>query len=149
VPAAPASTTCPPASHIFLRRPFAIGWFTNQVATYVSPLFSHLGASRIYIYICSIRCLALWEGDSGLVHALELAKNFLVPTEVLNALWPCTAFRVRGEDLREQLSRACANAGITQPPPSRAPSLLPSLAALQPQPPPTSASDRLIISSRS
>lgn len=127
VPAAPASTTCPPASHIFLRRPFAIGWFTNQVAT----------------------CLALWEGDSGLVHALELAKNFLVPTEVLNALWPCTAFRVRGEDLREQLSRACANAGITQPPPSRAPSLLPSLAALQPQPPPTSASDRLIISSRS
>jgi hypothetical protein len=123
----PANTTCPPASHIFLRRPFAIGWFTNQVAT----------------------CLALREGDSGLVHALELAKTFLVTTEVLNALWPCAGFHARGEDLREQLIRACENAGITPPPPSRAPSLLPSLAALQPQPPPTSTSDRLMISSRS
>lgn len=78
------------------------------------------------------RCLALWEGDSGLVHALELAKNFLVPTEVLNALWPCTAFHARAKDLREQLARACAHAGITPPPPSRAPALLTSLAALQP-----------------
>ncbi|KAF8267650.1 hypothetical protein EI94DRAFT_1700825 [Lactarius quietus] len=127
VPAATPASSTPASSHIFLRRPFEIGWFTNQVAT----------------------CLALWEGDSGLVHALELAKMFLMPTEVLNALWPCTAFHARGKDLREQLARACASSGITPPPPPpRTPSLLlPSLAALQS---PTSGSDRhLMLSSRS
>ncbi|KAH9059019.1 hypothetical protein EDB87DRAFT_1577936 [Lactarius vividus] len=109
---APVNATSPTAAHIFLRRPFEIGWFTNQVET----------------------CLTLWEGDRDLLPALELAKTFLAPTEVLNALWPCAAFHARGKELRVQLSQACANSGIPPPPPSRA--LLPLLAPL----PPSSAS---------
>ncbi|KAI9437449.1 hypothetical protein H4582DRAFT_2057821 [Lactarius indigo] len=110
VPSVPANTTSPTAAHIFLRRPFEIGWFTNQVET----------------------CLALWEGDRDLLHALELAKTFLAPTEVLNALWPCAAFHARGKALRAKLSQACANSGIPPPPPSRALPPLPSLAPLLP-----------------
>ncbi|THH18643.1 hypothetical protein EW146_g2361 [Bondarzewia mesenterica] len=57
-----------PSGHLFLRRPFQIGWFTGQVAI----------------------CLDLWSGDQTLIRALELAKAFLVPIEVLNAMWPCS-----------------------------------------------------------
>ncbi|KAI9455242.1 hypothetical protein BJY52DRAFT_1280837 [Lactarius psammicola] len=128
-PTALANTTSPTAAHIFLRRPFEIGWFTNQVET----------------------CLALWEGDRDLLRALELAKTFLAPTEMLNALWPCAAFHVRGKALRAQLSQACASSGIPPPPPSRVLPLLPSLAPL---PPPsnsgsTPSSDHMMGSSRS
>ncbi|KAH9020844.1 hypothetical protein EDB85DRAFT_1895962 [Lactarius pseudohatsudake] len=129
VSTAPVNTTSPTAAHIFLRRPFEIGWFTNQVET----------------------CLALWEGDRDLLHALELAKTFLAPTEVLNALWPCAAFHARGKALRVQLSQACANSGIPPPPPSRALHLLPSLAPLPPSSASSSASssNHMMGSSRS
>ncbi|KAH8995196.1 hypothetical protein EDB86DRAFT_3077673 [Lactarius hatsudake] len=129
VPTAPVNTTSPTAAHIFLRRPFEIGWFTNQVET----------------------CLGLWEGDRDLLHALELAKTFLAPTEVLNALWPCAAFHARGKALRVQLSQACANSGIPPPPPSRALPLLPSLAPLPPSSTSSSASssNHMMGSSRS
>ena len=53
--------------HLLQRRPFLATWFSNQVAI----------------------CLGLWEYNHTLVHALELAKAFLVPLDVLNALWPC------------------------------------------------------------
>ncbi len=125
-PSAPTNTICPTAVQIFLRRPFEIGWFTNQVATcvccWISPLFPFL----TYLFI--IRCLSLWEGDRDLLHALELAKTFLAPTETLNALWPSPAFHARGKALRAELAQACASAGIPPPPPpSRAlPALLPS-----------------------
>lgn len=84
------------------------------------------------------RCLALWEGDRDLLRALELAKSFLAPTEVLNSLWPCqgrffffspvsvvghllvfcahAAFHLQGKALRAKLSQACASAGIPLPP---------------------------------
>ncbi|KAH9969311.1 hypothetical protein BGW80DRAFT_1335542 [Lactifluus volemus] len=91
-----------PSAHIVLRRPFHVGWFTNQVAT----------------------CLALWDGDRELLRALELAKTFLAPTEVLNSLWPCQAFHSRGKELRAQLSQACVSAGIPPPLP-QSPDLAP------------------------
>ncbi|KAI0249633.1 hypothetical protein BJV78DRAFT_1155707 [Lactifluus subvellereus] len=91
-----------PTAHVVLRRPFHISWFANQVAT----------------------CLALWQGDRDLLRALELAKTFLAPTEVLNSLWPCQAFHQRGKGLRAQLSQACISAGIPPPLP-QSPDLAP------------------------
>lgn len=82
-----------PSGQVILRRPYHIGWFTNQVSM----------------------CLALWEGDRDLFRALELAKSFLAPTEVLNSLWPCQPFHLRGKALRARLSQACATAGIPPP----------------------------------
>jgi hypothetical protein len=80
-----------PSGQVILRRPYHIGWFTNQVSMCVfcccAILFSFLirfGSGCIFF-----RCLALWEGDRDLFRALELAKSFLAPTEVLNSLWPC------------------------------------------------------------
>jgi len=35
------------------------------------------------------RCLSLWENDRSLIEALEVAKDILVPIELLNTLWPC------------------------------------------------------------
>ena len=53
--------------HLLSRRPFQVTWFSSQVAI----------------------CLGLWEFDHRLINALELAKTFLIPLDVLNALWPC------------------------------------------------------------
>jgi len=87
------------SAQIVLRRPYHVGWFTNQVAT----------------------CLALWESDRDLLRALELAKTFLAPTEVLISLWPCQTFHLRGKELRAQLSQACAISGIPPPLPPTTP----------------------------
>ncbi|KAH9993527.1 hypothetical protein BJV77DRAFT_349009 [Russula vinacea] len=88
-----------PSGFMILRRPYHIGWLTNQVST----------------------CLALWEGDRELLRALELAKTLLAPTEVLNSLWPCQAFHSQGKALRAKLSQACASAGIPPPLPPTIP----------------------------
>ncbi|KAI0266953.1 hypothetical protein BC834DRAFT_87541 [Gloeopeniophorella convolvens] len=121
-----------PTVHIFLRRPFQIGWFANQVATCAFLCLMRMASySRI-----TFRCLTLWDGDRDLLRALELAKSFLAPIEVLNSLWPCqgtflshfllerrrlgilpAAFHLQGKALRTQLSQACASAGIPPPPP--------------------------------
>ena len=37
----------------------------------------------------STRCLSLWENDNTLIDALEVAKDIIVPLDVLNTLWPC------------------------------------------------------------
>ena len=52
--------------HLLSRRPFQVNWIATQVMI----------------------CLSLWNYDRSLVHALELAKSFLIPLDVLNALWP-------------------------------------------------------------
>ncbi|KAI0283220.1 hypothetical protein BC826DRAFT_920716 [Russula brevipes] len=98
----PLARLTDPSAHV-LRHPIHISWFANQVAT----------------------CLALWEGDRDLLRALELAKTFLTPAEVLNSLWPCQAFHLRGKALRAQLSQACASAGISPPLPPTPPELSP------------------------
>ena len=107
----------------------------------------------VFVFYIIFRCLVLWEGDNDLLQALELAKTFLAATEVLNALWPCPAFHVRGKALRAKLSQACASSGIPSPPPSRTLCLLPSLAPLLPQPSSnpgsTSRTGHMIGSSRS
>lgn len=54
--------------HLLSRRPFQVNWIATQVMI----------------------CLSLWNYDRSLVHALELAKSFLIPLDVLNALWPST-----------------------------------------------------------
>lgn len=33
--------------------------------------------------------MSLWVHDNSLVQALELCREFLVPLDVLSALWPC------------------------------------------------------------
>ncbi|KAI0661402.1 hypothetical protein C8Q70DRAFT_911816 [Cubamyces menziesii] len=80
--------------HLLQRRPFLATWFSNQVAI----------------------CLGLWEYNHTLVHALELAKAFLVPLDVLNALWPCPAQASRRNELRCRLRDACMSAGLPPPP---------------------------------
>ena len=83
-----------PSGFMILRRPYHIGWLTNQVSTYVlcrcdilSPSLTRFGFG--FFVFDLLRCLALWEGDRELLRALELAKTLLAPTEVLNSLWPC------------------------------------------------------------
>jgi hypothetical protein len=49
----------------------------------------HFFSNKVWFWGFFFRCLALWEGDRDLFRALELAKLFLAPTEVLNSLWPC------------------------------------------------------------
>jgi len=108
----PLSRITEPSAHVTLRRPFHVSWFANQVAT----------------------CLALWEGDRGLLRALELAKSFLLPLEVLNSLWPSQEFHGRGKALRGQLSQACANAGIPLPPDPSTPDFAPLHSATRSMP---------------
>ncbi|EJF65212.1 hypothetical protein DICSQDRAFT_166265 [Dichomitus squalens LYAD-421 SS1] len=79
--------------HLLTRRPFQVTWFSDQVAI----------------------CLGLWEYNPELMHALELAKAFLIPLDVLNALWPCPGQRTRGDELRRRLEDACLSAGIHPP----------------------------------
>lgn len=96
--------------HLLTRRPFQMTWFSSQVAI----------------------CLGLWEFNPELMHALELAKAFLIPLDVLNALWPCpgassSAFeettwltanlgqRTRRDELRRRLENACLSAGLHPP----------------------------------
>ncbi|TFY66432.1 hypothetical protein EVG20_g4654 [Dentipellis fragilis] len=81
------------SGHMFLRRPALISWFTSQVAM----------------------CLSIWSGDNSLMRALELAKSFLIPLEVLNILWPCPVFQAQCTDLRNQLEDACAISSIPPP----------------------------------
>lgn len=52
--------------HLLSRRPFQVNWIATQVMI----------------------CLSLWDYDRSLVRALDLAKSFLIPLDVLNALWP-------------------------------------------------------------
>jgi hypothetical protein len=144
-----------PSGHVILRRPYHIGWFTNQVSTCVrrrcdilSPALLTTFGFGFFVIIISSRCLSLWEGDRELLRALELAKSFLAPTEVLNSLWPCNgtfslslllafsdvnylvyvciarvhvAFHLQGKALRAKLSQACASAGIPPPSPPTTP----------------------------
>ena len=80
-----------PSGQVILRRPYHIGWFTNQVSMCVLCFRVILPflLIRFNFGFFFFRCLALWEGDRDLFRALELAKLFLAPTEVLNSLWPC------------------------------------------------------------
>lgn len=78
------------------RRPFQVNWVSSQVMI----------------------CLALWEFDHAFVHALEQAKTFLTPLDVLNVLWPSPAQRSRCDKIRQRLEEACATAGIPSPLPA-------------------------------
>ncbi|KAL1945856.1 hypothetical protein VTO73DRAFT_1858 [Trametes versicolor] len=87
-----------PEGYLFARRPFQVTWFANQVAI----------------------ALGLWEYDHGLMRALDLAKQFLVPLDVLNAIWPCPAQASHRDELRRRLHDACVAAGQPPPPPIQA-----------------------------
>jgi hypothetical protein len=54
-----------PRAHVFSRRPWQATWFATQVAV----------------------CLHLWNQDATLNKALELGTKFLIPCDVLDALW--------------------------------------------------------------
>ncbi|GBE80437.1 hypothetical protein SCP_0301520 [Sparassis crispa] len=80
--------------HILSRHPFQVNWFTAQVTV----------------------CLALWNFDHTLTHALELAKSFLLGLDVFSALWPCAARHIRRRDeLRKSLEEACTCSGLRPP----------------------------------
>lgn len=68
---------------LFTRRPFQVTWFASQVSTWV-PLTTGISLTNI-----GSRCLSLWENDNTLIDALEVAKEIIVPLDVLNTLWPC------------------------------------------------------------
>ncbi|OJT14885.1 hypothetical protein TRAPUB_8557 [Trametes pubescens] len=73
-----------PEGFLFARRPFQVTWFANQVAI----------------------ALGLWEYDHGLMNALRLARQFLVPLDVLNAIWPCPdASASHAPDARDPMNR--------------------------------------------
>ncbi|KAH9949097.1 hypothetical protein B0H21DRAFT_169579 [Amylocystis lapponica] len=82
--------------HMLSRRPFQVAWLSNQITT----------------------CLTLFARDRSLLHALELAKSFLIPLDVLNALWPSPGQRVRRDELRQRLEEACTSANLHPPLPA-------------------------------
>ncbi|CDO75688.1 hypothetical protein BN946_scf184585.g1 [Trametes cinnabarina] len=84
--------------HVLACRPFLATWFSSQVAI----------------------CLSLWDYNRSLHRALELAKAFLVPLDVLNALWPCPAQASNRDELRRKLEIACTSAHLHPPPPIEA-----------------------------
>jgi hypothetical protein len=74
--------------------------------TLCAPLFHRLPCAR---------CLQLWSQDNTLAPALELAKKFLVPCDVLGALWPCDTQTHKVGELRKRLDQACAVSGVPLP----------------------------------
>ncbi|KAJ7029829.1 hypothetical protein C8F04DRAFT_1043062 [Mycena alexandri] len=84
-----------PRGQQLTQRPFAVTWFYHQLAI----------------------CLLLWEHDAALVDVLELAKSFLVPLDVMNALWPCDLIQLQCTALRKRLAAHCRSAGREPPPP--------------------------------
>ncbi|EIN11157.1 hypothetical protein PUNSTDRAFT_118688 [Punctularia strigosozonata HHB-11173 SS5] len=82
-----------PEGYLLTRQPWQLTWFAVQIAT----------------------CLSLWDHDRTLTGALDLAKMYLGPLDILNALWPCPAQRGRCADLREKLNEACLVARIAPP----------------------------------
>jgi hypothetical protein len=79
--------------HLFTRQPFQVTWFASQVAI----------------------CLSLWEEDKSLLDALEVAKDVIVPVDVLNTLWPCPMLLSKCDDLRKQVTEACHTVNIPAP----------------------------------
>ncbi|KAJ7451943.1 hypothetical protein FB451DRAFT_1051080, partial [Mycena latifolia] len=75
------------------QRPFAVTWFYHQLAI----------------------CLLLWENDTSLGAVLDLAKAFLVPLEVMNALWPCPLIQLQCTALHKRLAAHCRSAGVEPP----------------------------------
>ncbi|KAJ7169913.1 hypothetical protein C8R46DRAFT_217813 [Mycena filopes] len=78
------------------QKPFSVTWFYHQLAI----------------------CLLLWEHDAALGDVLELAKSFLVPLDVMNALWPCELIQLRCNALRKRLAAHCRSAGHEPPQPT-------------------------------
>ncbi|KAJ7121672.1 hypothetical protein C8R44DRAFT_786662 [Mycena epipterygia] len=92
-----------PQGYQLTRRPFQVTWFLNQFSV----------------------CMQIWTHDTGLTDAVELAKDFLAVVDVLNALWPCKSNQTQSDDLRKQLTQACAIVGVGPPlPPSYATPLI-------------------------
>ncbi|KAG1751431.1 uncharacterized protein EDB91DRAFT_1105483 [Suillus paluster] len=78
---------------LFTRQPFQVTWFASQVAI----------------------CLSLWEEDKSLLDALEVAKDVIVPVDVLNTLWPCPMLLSKCDDLRKRVTEACHSVNIPPP----------------------------------
>ncbi|KAJ7137570.1 hypothetical protein C8R43DRAFT_1072243 [Mycena crocata] len=85
-----------PRGQHLTQRPFAVTWFYHQLAI----------------------CLLLWENDTSLGEVLTLAKSFLVPLDVMNALWPCQLIQLQCAALRKRLAAHCRSAGHEPPSPS-------------------------------
>ncbi|KAF7350086.1 Zn(2)-C6 fungal-type domain-containing protein [Mycena venus] len=92
-----------PQGYQLTRRPFQVHWFLNQLSV----------------------CMQIWTHDTALSDAVELAKDFVAVVDVLNALWPSKSNQIQSDDLRKQLTQACAIVGTEAPlPPTYATSLI-------------------------
>ncbi|KAF8444834.1 hypothetical protein L210DRAFT_3444273 [Boletus edulis BED1] len=78
---------------LFTRRPFQVTWFASQESI----------------------CLSLWENDNTLIDALEVAKEIIVPLDVLNTLWPCPMLQSKCDELRKRVTDACHCTNINPP----------------------------------
>ncbi|KAF8557671.1 hypothetical protein OG21DRAFT_1505168 [Imleria badia] len=78
---------------LFTRRPFQVTWFASQESI----------------------CLSLWENDNTLIDALEVAKDIIVPLDVLNTLWPCPMLQSKCDELRKRVTDACHCTNINPP----------------------------------
>jgi len=81
---------------LFTRRPFQVTWFASQESI----------------------CLSLWENDNTLIDALEVAKDIIVPLDVLNTLWPCPMLQSKCDELRKRVTDACHCTNINPPLPA-------------------------------
>lgn len=59
----------------------------------MSLICSRLKISRAKYGDHPNRCLSLWEDEKTLTEALEVAKDIIVPLDVMNSLWPCPGQR--------------------------------------------------------
>ncbi|OJA20523.1 hypothetical protein AZE42_01595 [Rhizopogon vesiculosus] len=78
---------------LFTRQPFQVTWFASQVAI----------------------CISLWEDDKTLIGALEVAKDVVVPLDVMNSLWPCPVLQSKCDELRKRVADACHSVNIPAP----------------------------------
>ncbi len=123
-----------PRGQQLTQRPFSVTWFYHQLAMFVHRLLSILALGSDAR--ARFSCLLLWENDASLGDVLELAKSFLVPLDVMNALWPCerafrppchvdcadfdflaTVIQLQCTALRKRLTAHCRAAGHEPPTP--------------------------------
>ncbi|KAH6883719.1 hypothetical protein BKA70DRAFT_1125762, partial [Coprinopsis sp. MPI-PUGE-AT-0042] len=82
-----------PAAVQLTQRPFRVQWFIRQLAV----------------------ALQLWRNDQHFRDVLHLGKRLLHIVDVMNYLWRCPHNDGETSDLRQQLSKACHEAGLAEP----------------------------------
>ncbi|EJD03209.1 uncharacterized protein FOMMEDRAFT_168239 [Fomitiporia mediterranea MF3/22] len=105
-----------PLAQVLARRPFYV--VSGLLASVVSELVLILTDFPVQWWFMSQLAISmsLWVYDNTLIEALELSKAFLVPLNMLSALWPCRVQREQYIGLWSELDDHCRKADVPLPP---------------------------------